>query len=140
MTFSTYTHNETNLLCFDSLIKNDTYAFLHFIPNKRSPKNYKVNISIYDEHKILIEEYDYILEFDNIKKAYQDHYIGIQQDGTNQRVIFSIWNIENNSPLNKTWLEVAVVKIKDGNEDKDDGIEKSPIKPKTPNLIEYEYN
>lgn len=67
-------------------------------------------------------------------KSYQDHYIGVQQKGTIQKVVFTTWSTEN-TPLNINCLEVAVVKIKDGDEDRDGGIRFKPKCPRLPDLV-----
>lgn len=68
-------------------------------------------------------------------KSYQDHYIGVQQKGTIQKVVFTTWSTEN-TPLNINCLEVAVVKINDGKEDRGGGIKFKPKRPRVPVFVE----
>ena len=126
---------ETNRIFFDPLIKNDMYAFLRFIPTQGSPKKFRMNASVYGEDRILIEERDFVLELDTKKKSYQEHYVGLQQDGKKQRVMFSAWDINTNVPLKRIKIHVEVVKIKDGDNDGRGGVYLKPKRPNVPVLI-----
>lgn len=123
--------------CFDPLVKTSTYAFLHFVPNNESPKKVKIIASLKGMDNTLIEAHDFLLEIDSTGKYYQDHYIGIVQDGMSQRLYFSTFNPENNTPLKKVCIGVEVVKIKDGNDDENGGNYLQPRKPKVPFLVGY---
>lgn len=122
--------------CFDPLVKTSTYAFLHFVPNKESPKKVKIIAYLQGMDNTLIEVHDFLLEIDSIGKYYQEHYIGIVQDGMSQRLYFSTFNPENNAPLKKVCIGVEVLKIKDGN-DEDGGNYLRPTKPKLPVLFKF---
>lgn len=134
ISFSAYKRAGSNRHRFDPLIKKDTYAFLHFIPTKDSPENLRINISVYEMDN-LIDERNYFLELDITKKSYQEHYIGVQQNGNTQRIVFTMLDYKNNSPLDNLCLQVAVVKIKDGDDDRDGGIKFKPKRPRAPALF-----
>ena len=135
LSFSAIINTEQNKVCFDPLIKNDSYAFLYFKPTRGIPERFRVNVSVYRKDNILIEEYEFDLKLDNTKKSFDEHYIGVQQNGTTERVVFTTLNAENNTPLENICLEVAVVKIKDGDEDRDGGIKFKSKSPRAPVLF-----
>ena len=105
-----------NKFTYDPLVKKDTYAFLYFVPEKESPTKVKIIISLLEKDNTLIETHNFILEIDSTGKNYQEHHIGIIQDGMKQKLIFTVFNPENNAPLEKINMGVEVVKINDGNE------------------------
>ncbi len=134
-TFTAIPSEHSNQFRFDQLIKNNTYAFLHFLPTKESPENLKISISIYEKNNILIHDSVFVLKLDKIKKTYQEHCIGQQQIGKSQKVIFSVLDIDD-SPLIRVGITVAVVKIKDGNDDENGRNYINPEKPIHPVLMD----
>ncbi len=121
---------------FDPLVKANTYAFLHFVPDKESPKKVKIIASLKGKDNSVIETHDFLLEIDSTGKRYQEHYIGLVQDGMYQRLFFSTINAENNTPMKKVCIGVEVVKIMDGNDDDNDGGWLTSGGPKAPYLID----
>lgn len=132
-TFTAYTPDGINQFTFDPLIKKDTYSFLHFVPTKESPEKIKMIVSLYEKDNNLIEEQNFVLEIDSTGKNYDEHYIGLLQNGLTQKVIFTALEAENNSPLDKISIGVAIAKIKDGNGD--GGIY---LTPKRPNKLNFD--
>ncbi|MFN3968488.1 hypothetical protein [Flavobacterium sp.] len=135
-TIFAYLREGRNQFRLDPIIKNDTYAFLNFIPGEGSPDNLRINISIFDDDNILVDQYDFILYLSMCKKSYQEHYIGLQQNGTNEKIIFSAFNPVNNEPLGNFCIGVSVVKIKDGDEEGRGGIYLRPKVPTKPVFAE----
>ena len=130
-TFTAYSVEGINQFTFDPIIKNSTYTFLHFVPAKESPTKVKMIVSLYEKDSTLIEEHDFVLEFDNTRKKYREHYIGLTQNGVTQKLIFTALNPENNTPLEKICIGVVTAKIRDGNDD-NGGVYLRPRKPKLP--------
>lgn len=135
-TFTAYTVEGMNQFSFDLLVKNSTYNFLHFFPRKDSPEKVKMMISLFEKDNTLIEEHDFVLEIDSTRKKYREHHIGLLQNGMIQKLIFTALNPENNNPLEKICICVAVAKIKDGDDGNHGGNYLRPRRPKSPVLIE----
>lgn len=76
-TFTAYTPEGINQFTFDTLIKKDTYFFLHFVPTKESPAKLKMIVSLCEKDNTLIKEHDFILETDSTEKKYNEHSIGL---------------------------------------------------------------
>jgi hypothetical protein len=133
-TFTAYT-SEGYQLSFDPLVKNDTYVFLHFIPEKESPEKLRMIVSLFEKDNNLLEEHNFVLELDETRKNYQNNQIGLVYDGLKQKMIFTALNLENNTPLENICISVAIAKIKDGNDD-DSGNYFNPTKPRVPVLVE----
>ena len=129
-TFTALTPNGVNQFTFDPLVKNDTYTFLHFVPTKESPEKVKMIVSLYEKENTLIEEHGFVLEIDSFRKNYNDHYIGLLQNGITQKLIFTALNVDNSKPLEKICIGVSIAKIKDG--DGYDDNENDYLKPKRP--------
>ncbi|QBZ98858.1 hypothetical protein [Flavobacterium sangjuense] len=136
LTFTAYAARGCGF-CFDPLVKNDTYSFLHFIPAKESPEKVKMIVSLYEKDNTFIEEHNFVLELDDNRKNYNNNHIGLVYDGLKQKMIFSALNPENNIPLEKICICVAVTKIKDGNDDEDGGNYLRPRGPKVTSFIEH---
>ena len=132
-TFTAYTPDGINQFTFDPLIKKDTYSFLYFVPTKESPQKIKMIVSLYEKDNTLIEEQDFVLEIDSIGKKYKEHYIGLLQNGLTQKLIFTALDAENDKPLDKISIGVAIAKIKDG--DDDGGIY---LRPRKPNKLNFD--
>ncbi|UPT71032.1 MAG: hypothetical protein M0D53_01040 [Flavobacterium sp. JAD_PAG50586_2] len=130
-TFTAITSEGINQFTFDPLIKKDTYTFLHFVPTKESPAKLKMIVSLYKKDNTFIEQYDFVLEIDRIGKQYNEHYIGLLQNGLTEKLIFNALDAENNNPLDRISIGVAVAKIKDGNDDGGE-IDLNPPLPKKP--------
>ncbi len=129
-TFTAYTPDGIHQFTFDPLVKKDTYSFLHFVPTKESPEKIKMIVSLYEKDNTLIEEQDFVLEMNSIEKKYNEHHIGLLQNGLTQKLIFTALDTENDKPLDKISIGVAIAKINDGNDD--GGIYLRPRKPKLP--------
>ncbi|WP_291151746.1 hypothetical protein [Flavobacterium sp. UBA7680] len=129
-TFTAYTHEGINEFSFDLLVKNSTYNFLHFFPRKDSPEKVKMIVSSYEKDNTFIEEHNFYLELDYTRKKYQNSHIGLKHDGMKQKMIFTALNPENNAPLYKICIGVAVAKTKDG-DDEDGGTFLRPVGPNT---------
>ncbi|WP_162126033.1 hypothetical protein [Flavobacterium phycosphaerae] len=84
-TFTAYTPEGVNQFTFDSLIKDNTYQFLHFVPIKGSPKKVRMVVSLFNKDNVLIEERDFQLEIDNSGRKYNEHFIGLLQNGMTQK-------------------------------------------------------
>lgn len=128
-TFTAHTVEGMNQFSFDLLVKNSTYNFLHFFPRKDSPEKVKMIISLYEKDNTFIEECTFVLELDKTRENYQDSNIGLLHDGMTQRMIFTALNPENNTPLEKICIGVAVAKIKDGDDDNNGSVYVKPEKP-----------
>jgi len=133
--FTAYTPEGVNKFTFDSLIKNDTYHFLHFIPTKGSLEKVKINVSLYKNNNTLIEEHDFVLEINSTGKNYNEHYIGLLQNGRTQKVIFTALDGKSNLPLNNISIGIVIAKIKDGTDDENGGGYLRPKRPKVPFLV-----
>lgn len=133
-TFTAYTVEGINQFTFDPIVKNSTYTFLHFVPAKESPTKVKMIVSLYEKDNTLIEEHDFVLELDSSSKKYREHHIGLLQNGMIQKLIFTALNPENNTPLEKICIGVAITKIKDGN-DENGGNYFRPRIPKLPVFV-----
>lgn len=129
-TFTAYTSEGSNQFTFDPLVKNNTYAFLNFIPSKESPEKVRMIVSLLKKDNTLIEEHDFVLEIDSTRKKYNEHSIGLKQNGMTQKLIFTALNHENNTPVEKICIGVAIAKIMDGN----DGNGGNYLKPRRPEL------
>lgn len=108
-----------NQVSFDLLVKNSTYTFLQFFFRKVNPENVKMVISFYEKDNTFIEEHNFVLELDDTRKNHQNSHIGLKYYGMKQKMIYTALNSEYNTPLEKICICVAVVKIKEGNDDKD---------------------
>ncbi len=134
-TFTVHTPEGVNRFSFSPLVKNDTYAFLHFMPTKESPEKAKLVVTLYEKNNTLLEEHEFVLELDETGKNYQNNHIGLTYDGLKQNMIFKALNSYDNTPLEKICICVAVAKIKDGDDDDNGGGRFISGGPKSPYLI-----
>lgn len=121
-TFTAQTIEGINEFTFDPLVKNSTVTFLNFIPKKESPEKVRIVISIYQKDNALLEQHTFNLKINLTKKSYLNSRIGLKIVGLHQKMIFEAFNTENGLPLNKICIGVAVAKIKEGNDEDNDGI------------------
>jgi hypothetical protein len=137
-TFTAITPEGINQFTFDPLIKKDTYSFLHFVPTKESPAKLKMIVSLYEKYNTLIEEHDFVLEIDSAREKYNEHYIGLVQNGVVHKVIFTALYPENDNPLDKICISLAIAKIKEGDDNNDGGNHLKPRRPRVPVLMCYD--
>lgn len=122
---------------FGLFINKSTYAFLNFIPQKNSPQRQQFKIQKLNFHQEVLEEKTVYLELANDKKQFEEHSIDMVCDASQHRLIFTPI-IFKDEIQNLDWtFTVAVVKIKDGNDDDDDSRNRfNPVRPRSPVLLE----
>ena len=90
ISFSAHNFESRNQFRFYSLIKNDTYAFLHFKPYKRRPENFRVKVSVYENDNTLFEEHCFTLELDSTKKLSGPLYWGSTKRDNSKSCIYHL--------------------------------------------------
>lgn len=130
--FVMHTPAHRNRFTFHGFVKNNTYSYLHFVPVKNSPEKVKMVVTMLEKNDNLIGVYTYFLELDSFKRRYKEHYVGLVHDGSVHKVIFTALHQHDDSPVGGLSMGIAVVKIKDGNDDDKGGRPRRRPKRPTP--------